>query len=68
MHTTICLYEDAYVLCMCVCTCIFVHSLHGQNKEFCSVRVLSSRLIRPFIMTVVVIFKVTLKTLIADEV
>ncbi len=21
----------------CVCTCIFVHSLHGQNKEFCSV-------------------------------
>ena len=21
----------------CVCTCIFVHSLHAQNKEFCSV-------------------------------
>ena len=33
MHNV--LFEDF----VCVCTCICVHSLHGQNKEFCSVLV-----------------------------
>ncbi len=30
-------YTKMHMYFVCVCACIFVHSLHGQNKEFCSI-------------------------------
>ena len=30
-------YLKIHMNFVCVCTCICVHSLHDQNKEFCSV-------------------------------
>ena len=30
-------YLKMHMNFVCVCTCICVHSLQGQNKEFCSV-------------------------------
>ena len=39
-----------YMYYVCVCTCIFVHSLHCQSKEFCSVLIpctASSPICRP---------------------
>ena len=36
-------YMKTHMYYACVYTCIFVHSLHGQNKGFCSVLFCSPR-------------------------